>query len=370
MSARVAVVGAGIAGLACARRLRERGASVTLFDKGRAVGGRLATRREGAQSFDLGAPCFTVRDARFADEVALWLRAGVCARWRGRFVTLGDGEATTSHERGFAPLVGTPGMSAIARHLGRELAARTSHRVERVVREGDALTLLGTVAREPVTLPPAPAEGTPPEELGRFDWLVVTTPPAQATVIVEPLSATLSAAMRRVALTPCFALGLTASGGDAERMAALPFDGARIRRADSPLAWVGRDSSKPERHRGERWVLHASPAWSRQAIHKPESEITRALVGAFVALAGRDALAFDVAAFRRWVFARADAPLAVGSLVDEKARVSVGGDWAADGRVEGAFLSGLHLADGVIAALAGGAPWPSEREVARTPRVG
>jgi renalase len=55
----IAIIGAGIAGLACAQRLQDGGCSVTLFDKGRGAGGRMATRRVttpfGEIAFDHGA---------------------------------------------------------------------------------------------------------------------------------------------------------------------------------------------------------------------------------------------------------------------------------------------------------------------------
>ena len=41
----VGVIGAGMAGLACARELAAKGFEVTVFDKGRGLGGRTATRR-------------------------------------------------------------------------------------------------------------------------------------------------------------------------------------------------------------------------------------------------------------------------------------------------------------------------------------
>ena len=44
-SAEFAIVGAGIAGLACAQQLQAAGRTVQLFDKGRRPGGRVATRR-------------------------------------------------------------------------------------------------------------------------------------------------------------------------------------------------------------------------------------------------------------------------------------------------------------------------------------
>ena len=56
---RVAIVGAGIAGLSCALRLQGGDHHVTLFDKGRGAGGRMSTRRvetpAGTAAFDHGA---------------------------------------------------------------------------------------------------------------------------------------------------------------------------------------------------------------------------------------------------------------------------------------------------------------------------
>ena len=82
---RVAVVGAGIAGLACARRLVESGHDVKVFDKGRSVGGRAATRRikigESELSFNHGAQYFTIRDPAFRAEVDRLVAAGAVARY-------------------------------------------------------------------------------------------------------------------------------------------------------------------------------------------------------------------------------------------------------------------------------------------------
>lgn len=45
-SAHIAIVGAGIAVLACARVLADAGHRVTVYEKSRGVGGRMSTRRE------------------------------------------------------------------------------------------------------------------------------------------------------------------------------------------------------------------------------------------------------------------------------------------------------------------------------------
>ena len=66
----IAIVGAGLAGMACAKSLEAHGARVRLFEKSRRPGGRLATRRvevEGVtHAFDHGAQYLTARGAHFA----------------------------------------------------------------------------------------------------------------------------------------------------------------------------------------------------------------------------------------------------------------------------------------------------------------
>ena len=93
MSVRVALVGAGIAGLSCARALVDAGASVTVFDKGRAPGGRITTRRLEAHAFDLGAQYATALDARFRRWLDECAASGVAAEWPARVVSVGaDGD--------------------------------------------------------------------------------------------------------------------------------------------------------------------------------------------------------------------------------------------------------------------------------------
>ena len=77
----VLVIGAGISGLLCASELQRAGVSVRVLDKGRGVGGRMATRRMGGGRFDHGAQFFTVREPSFQSYVDEWLQAGVIQEW-------------------------------------------------------------------------------------------------------------------------------------------------------------------------------------------------------------------------------------------------------------------------------------------------
>ena len=85
---KVAIVGAGVGGLAASRCLQDHGLDVTVFDKSRGVGGRLATRREEGVAFDHGAQYFTARDSRFTRYVRSWMQQGLVEPWMGRIVKL------------------------------------------------------------------------------------------------------------------------------------------------------------------------------------------------------------------------------------------------------------------------------------------
>ncbi len=111
------VVGAGISGLLAARELQAEGWRVTVLDKGRGVGGRMATRRLGEGNFDHGAQFFTVRGERFAGLVEDWLAAGVAEEW-----TRGFADAEGEHnEDGHPRYRGSEGMTSIPKHLARGL---------------------------------------------------------------------------------------------------------------------------------------------------------------------------------------------------------------------------------------------------------
>ena len=75
LNADVLVIGAGMAGLTAATELRSRGLRVLMLDKGRGVGGRLASRRIGEATFDHGAQFITARDRRFAAAMHRWRQA-------------------------------------------------------------------------------------------------------------------------------------------------------------------------------------------------------------------------------------------------------------------------------------------------------
>jgi predicted NAD/FAD-dependent oxidoreductase len=327
----VLVIGAGIAGLTAARFLQEAGHAIHVVDRGRAPGGRLATRRvlnddadrpeHSSLAFDHGAQYFTIRDRRFAVEVERWQAARIVQVWHGKLASF-DSEGREAVDDEQTRWVGVPAMSAIGRHLARSLDVSCGVRVDGLTRSGKG--------------PEWMARTNTGDERGPFDAVVVAVPAPQALPLVGD-SPTLAAKIDRVSMHPCW----TALVAFDDRVKT-PFDGAFV--GSSPLGWIARDRSKPQREFAETWVLHASADWSAAHLDDGADAVGPFLLNAFADLV-RAPLPHPVyLGAYRWRHACADPGLAAAALADEAARLVVCGDWCLGNRVEAAFLSGQAAA--------------------------
>ena len=116
----VIVVGAGICGLTAAAELKALGKRAVVLDKGRSVGGRLATRRVGDGLADSGAQFFTVRGPEFGAQVAEWVAEGLVFEWSRGW---SDGSLTTVRE-GHPRYAVKGGMNQLPRRLAQGLSIR------------------------------------------------------------------------------------------------------------------------------------------------------------------------------------------------------------------------------------------------------
>ena len=94
MTPEVVVVGAGLAGVACARELRAAGIGVRVVDRGHVPGGRMASRRLWDRPTDLGASYLTAADPEFLAVMEDLASRGLAAPWTDTFTVLGDAEST------------------------------------------------------------------------------------------------------------------------------------------------------------------------------------------------------------------------------------------------------------------------------------
>ena len=157
----VLVIGAGISGLLCASELQRAGVSVRVLDKGRGVGGRMATRRMGGGRFDHGAQFFTVREPSFQSYVDEWLQAGVIQEWFRH-------APSDSNTAGYPRYCGRSGMTDVAKHLCESLEVHRSQAAVDVVRTANAWEVR-----------------TATGEVHRCRYLVVTAPVPQALALLD-----------------------------------------------------------------------------------------------------------------------------------------------------------------------------------------
>lgn len=330
----VAVIGAGLAGLACAQALVSAGALVQVFEKSRGVSGRMSTRRGEGWQCDHGAQYFTAREPAFRIEVQRWIDAGAAALWMPEVRVYDGAEAGvfTSHASRVDRFVGTPGMTAPGCLLAENLSVHCNATVDSLQRR-DGRWFLHT------------AEGGLLQS--SFDIVLLAMPAPQAGVLLQSLDSPLLVVTQNVHMRAAWALMLQLDAADGA-------DAAFVN--SGPLRWVARDTSKPQRTGKQTWLLHATPQWSEAHLEAPREQVAAALLSAFADLGMVHAPAETVSVstdwtLHRWRYADTQQPLGMGCAWDAGARLGLCGDWLLDGKVEGAWLSGRRLAEAVAAEL-------------------
>ena len=353
MGLNVAVVGAGMAGLVCARRLQAAGAEVTVFEKSRGPGGRCATRRSDHGLFHHGAPSFAARGPAFAAEVAAWLAAGWVRRAGGPGLW-----------------VGAPTLNALARQLATGLRVQTGQTVTGLVQEqaqgpGGAGPGWRVLTAENAAEPVAQSGATPP----RFDAVVLAVPAEQALALTDA-SVGLQAALQTVRSEPCWTLMLAWPAEAAPSSPpAPPADGPLAAVVDCSALAADTLAGSPAPAPAVRWTLHARPDWSREHLELPADEAAALLrKSVAVAYGAEHGVALPPAshgAAHRWRYAQVRTPAAAPFGWDIALHLGACGDaWqgsggavGADGPdgVERAWLSAQALA---AALLREAAAWP------------
>lgn len=329
---RIAIIGAGLAGLTAAQTLAEAGMRVSVFEKSRGLGGRLASRyprgRDNSCVIDHGAPA---AEADHPDSAAALAALGTPWPAFGRH--LGPSPAP-------GPAVVSPlGASALARPLAQTpgVTVRTATEIAEIARGEEDFLLRGTT------------EADPP--FGPFDAVISAAPAPQAARLLSgaaPASA-FDAAMRPV-LTVMALFDAPLSPPDAPPV---------LRPDGGALEIVLRDSAKPGRAArmggAEAWVGHARLDWSVDALEKTKDQIAEALAPELAAALGGVSQTPVYLAGHRWRYAYATRAQGQAFWLSEDGRLGVCGDWRLGSTAGAAWRSGRALATRMAARLAAAA---------------
>ncbi|MFW5825751.1 MAG: NAD(P)/FAD-dependent oxidoreductase, partial [Marinobacter sp.] len=284
---KVAIVGSGLAGLTAARLLAASGTRVTLFEKSRGPGGRMASKRlQGppASSVDIGAQYFTIRNPAFRDFLTNHAGKECWGSWAGRF-RFQDADNAWQDLRPAERYVGIPRMSAITRALSSGLDVRSEIRIAELEREpGGQWRLTDTGG----------------ETYDGYDAVVLTPPPAQTVELLndsglQRLAGDLNIRISR--MQSCWTVMVHFPDG-----AGAGFDG--LMPNSRMLHWAANNSSKPGRKdQGEWWVLHGEPDWCDARINDSPDRIARELLDEFLQFSGVTGATGEVRV-HRWLYAR------------------------------------------------------------------
>ncbi len=320
----VAVIGGGISGLIAARTLVDQGYEVQVFDKGRAVGGRMASRvYEVGPVFDHGAQYFTVRDSLFHRYVESWIDQGLVALWPERLVSI-QTDSTIQPAPKSKRYVGVPSMRVICQHLAKSIDVRNEVQVDQVRSDEQGVTLI------------AKSE----QRLGTFDQCIIAVPVYQAIELLR-FHAEQAAALHPYEMQPCWSVMI-----ELEDRWNVDWQAAFV--AHPMIAWIARNQTKPGRKmEGECLTVHATHEWSLANLEMPVDAVAERICDATWDALQMQRPRMSRSIAHRWRYAiptKSPNTSIHRCLSLPNLRIQLCGDWLCGPRIESAFLSGVAAA--------------------------
>jgi hypothetical protein len=346
--ATIAIIGAGVAGLAAARELVVQGLTVTLFEKSRGLGGRVTTRRVADCAIDHGAQLMKAPTPRL--QALLAQIPGATPIVPPVWVFAADGRPQPGDPvQNDEPRWTWPGgLSLLGRHLGAGLDVRRETTIAALRGGRGAYELLADDA-----------------VFGPFDAVLLTPPAPQSVAILrasaideatrEAMIAALAPARYRVCLSVALAYA---------RRPELPWYAAVNSDRAHPISWLAAEHAKPGRAPEGVGLLLAqmAPGWSEAhwdllpkgtygangaVLPTPVAEVDRLVQ----TLVGEELGAPLWADAHRWRYALCDVPCAPKALEGSAGLFAAGDLEAGQGRVHLAIESGWAAAERMLGAL-------------------
>lgn len=309
----IAIIGAGLAGLSLARALPS-GADVTLFEKSRGIGGRMATRYAGDYEFDHGAQFFTAKSTAFQSALAPFQDAGSVQPWPANVALIGDARETSAQR-----YVSAPRMNTLCKSMAEGLSLKSKVQIAKLEKQNAQWILIDS-------------DG---QSHGPFDW-VISAAPAPQTEALFPSEFAGHTALKSVRMAGCFSLML-----GFEAPISLPWPAARIAR--KPVGWMAVNSAKPGRATGHSILIQSSNDWAQAHLEDDRDSVQAALMESAMEISGADLASASHIALHRWRYAATPVPAGTDYLLDETNKLAACGDWCLGSRVEAAFTSGHSL---------------------------
>lgn len=324
---RIAIIGAGLAGLTAACHLKQNPqAEITIYEKARGVAGRMATRIAPPFEFDFGTQFFTVKTQTFQKFLERYISNGIVQNWQGTFCEFDKSRAIRQVQWAQSPrhYVASPSMTALCKALAQSQNINLKTKVSRVAFRENTWALFDDN-----------------EMLGNFDTIILAIPVKQAcSLIADMPEISFFEAVKNIKMVGCFSLML----GLSEPLN-LNWEAALINNSD--ISWISINNSKPSRNNAFSVVVHSTNKWAEEHIEWEDAKVEEYLLNeANEILIEKLESKIIHKDLHRWRYANISKQKnGQNAYFDSKLRIGLCGDWCIHGRVEAAFLSGKSIAE-------------------------
>ncbi|MAI83770.1 MAG: NADP transhydrogenase subunit alpha [Rickettsiales bacterium] len=320
MSKKIAVIGAGLAGITFAYIMKEK-FNVKIFEKSRAVGGRMSTRKESPFIFDHGAQFFKIKTTECKNFFSQLFIQKIIQPWSFKLAYFEGDQLREIKiiEDADKFYVGVPNMDSILKYISRDCNVILNTKIERIKRKNDKWELLD--------------QNKNLHEL--FDWVILSLPSEQSLDLISNKTS-FYPNVKKIKMKGCYSLMV-----GMDKSLQLNFDAAFIENND--IAWLALNDSKPSRMKNHSLLINSSYEYATKNINTPKEKVLEHLLNISSNLINYDLFKSSMIKTHQWRYVEAECSPKENYFIDHENKIAVCGDWLINSRVEGAFLSANEL---------------------------
>ena len=321
----VAVIGAGITGITLANLLQKK-VNLTVFEKSRGVGGRMATRRAEPYQFNHGAQYFKIENKEFKNFLQPLIQNKIIKHLEANHIEILNKEVI-KRTKTYNKIYYTPvsKMNSVVKYLiNNNFFIKLLCKIDKTIKENDKWFIIDS---DNVSY-------------GPYDWLFITIPPNQALEILYNNFKFLDI-IKKIKMRSCYSLML---GFD--KIKEFDFDTALF--LDEDVQWLSIRKKIIENKKYYNLLINSSYDFAEKNVNSSKDKISDYLIKQVSEIVKYELNNYEHKALHFWKYAMSEKNNNLGSLLDEDLKVIVCGDWCMNGKVEGGFLSAKDAAKKLI----------------------
>ena len=321
----VAIIGAGITGVTIANLLQKK-YNLTVFEKSRGVGGRMATRRAEPYQFNHGAQYFKIENKEFKDFLQPLMVNNIIKPMKANQIEILNKKVikrTKIYNQQY--FTADSKMNSVVKYLiNNNFSIKLLCKIEKILKENDNWFIIDSNK----------------VSYGPYNWLFITIPPNQAIEILYNNFKFLDI-IKKIKMRSCYSLML---GFD--EIKEFDFDTALF--LDEDIQWLSISKKILEKKEYYNLLINSSYNFAEQNINGSKDKISNYLIKQVSDILQCELNNYKHKALHFWKYAMSENNNNLGSLIDEDLKVIVCGDWCMNGKVEGGFLSAKNAANKLL----------------------